>query len=118
MRRRQTRRWKSDDRDAEILAKAYVARAHYKMVSLASGRLDGQPAYFAYCEPPDKPDWGACFIVFVRQQRLDILKIAYHRTLRKDVVQEIAGSFQFLTRPATKAKPTAKVSQVPKTKSP
>ncbi len=104
--------------DAEILAKAYVARAHYKMVSLASGRLDGQSAYFAYCEPPDKPDWGACFIVFVRQQRLDILKIAYHRTLRKDVVQEIAGSFQFLARPAAKAKPTAKVSQVPKTKSP
>ena len=51
--------------DAEILAKSYVKRAHYKLISLASGKLDGQPAYFAYSEPPDKPEWGACFIVFV-----------------------------------------------------
>jgi hypothetical protein len=104
--------------DAEILAKAYVARAHYKLTSLASGRLDGQPAFFAYCEPPDKPEWGGCFIIFVRQQRLHILKIAYHRTVRKDVVQGIAGSFQFLGHAAARAKPVAKISQVPKTKSP
>jgi len=54
----------------------------------------------------------------VRAQRLHVLKIAYQQAHRKDVVQEIAGSFQFLARPAAKAKPTAKVSQVPKTKSP
>src|SRR5437588_6931273 len=82
--------------DAEILAKSYVARARYKLSSLATGKLDGQPAYFAYCDPPDKPEWGACFIVFVRQQRLHVLKIAYHQATRKDVVREIAGSFQFL----------------------
>jgi len=104
--------------DAEILAKAYVQRAHYKLASLAPGRLDGQAADFAYCEPPDKPEWGACFIVFVRQQRLHILKIAYQRAARKDLVQEIAGSFQFLGHPAVKPKPGAKLSQVPKTKSP
>ena len=101
--------------DAEILAKSYVARAHYKLSSLATGKLDGQPAYFAYCEPPDKPEWGACFIVFVRAQRLHVLKIAYQQARRKDVVQEIAGSFQFLDRPSPtgKAKPAAKISRVP-----
>jgi hypothetical protein len=99
--------------DAEILAKAYVNRAHYKLVSLAAGKLDGQPAYFAYCEPPDKPDWGACFIVFVRQSRLHVLKIGYHQGTGKDVVQEIAGSFQFLNAPAAPRKPGAKISQAP-----
>jgi hypothetical protein len=102
--------------DAEILAKSYVARAHYRLSSLASGKLDGQPAYFAYCDPPDKPEWGACFIVFVRAQRLHVLKIAYQQARRKDVVQEIAGSFQFLDHPspATKPKPPAKISRVPR----
>jgi len=101
--------------DAEILAKSYVARAHYKLSSLASGKLDGQPAYFAYCEPPDKPEWGACFIVFVRADRLHVLKISYQQARRKDVVQEIAGSFQFLDHPspAAKTKPAAKISRVP-----
>jgi len=101
--------------DAEILAKSYVARAHYKLASLAAGKLDGQPAYFAYCDPPDKPEWGACFIVFVRAQRLHVLKISYQQARRKDVVQEIAGSFQFLDHPgpAVKAKPPAKISRVP-----
>src|SRR5438477_373969 len=79
--------------DAEILAKSYVARAHYKLSSLATGKLDGQPAYFAYCEPPDKPEWGACFIVFVRSQRLHVLKIAYQQARGKDVVQELPDSF-------------------------
>jgi hypothetical protein len=104
--------------DAEILARAYVSRAHYKLASVAPGKLDGQPAYFAYCEPPDKPDWGACFIVFVRHQKLHILKIAYHRTLRKDVVQQIAGSFQFTGHAATKAKTGAKISRAPGQKTP
>ena len=104
--------------DAEILAKSYVTRAHYKLASLATGKLDGQTAYFAYCEPPDKPDWGACFIVFVRGQRLHVLKIAYHSAQRKEVVQEIAGSFQFLERPASAAKPVAKISRIPGKKSP
>lgn len=100
--------------DAEILAKSYVARAHYKLASLASGKLDGQPAYFAYCDPPDKPEWGACFIVFVRGQRLHVLKISYQQARRKDVVQEIAGSFQFLDRasPSSATKPAAKISRV------
>ena len=94
-----------------------MARAHYKLSSLASGKLDGQPAYFAYCEPPDKPEWGACFIVFVRSQRLHVLKISYQQARRKDVVQEIAGSFQFLDRPGPaptgKAKSAAKLSRAP-----
>ncbi len=99
--------------DAEILAKSYVNRARYKLLSLASGKLDGQPAYFAYCEPPDKPEWGACFIVFVRQERLHVLKIAYQQARRKDVVRDIAGSFQFLGTPAVPAKPGAKISRSP-----
>lgn len=106
--------------DAEILAKSYVTRAQYKLTTLSSGKLDGQPAFFAYCQPPDKPDWGACFIVFVRQQRLHVLKIAYHQTRQKDVVREIAGSFQFLSHPdkPANAKPTPKISAVPAKKSP
>jgi hypothetical protein len=99
--------------DAEILAKSYVQRAQYKLSHLASGKLDGQTAFFAYCAPPDKPDWGACFIVFVRQQKLHVLKIAFNQTVRKNVVQEIAGSFQFLVRPVAPADAVPKVSQVP-----
>jgi hypothetical protein len=104
--------------DTEILAKAYVNRARYKLAHLASGKLDGQPAQFAYCELPDKPDWGACFIVFVRAERLHVLKIAYHQTRRKDLVQEIAGSFQFLGTPAAPRKPTTKLSRTSNEKTP
>jgi hypothetical protein len=104
--------------DTEILAKAYVNRAQYKLAHLATGKLDGQPAQFAYCDLPDKPEWGACFIVFVRQERLHVLKIAYHQTRRKDLVQEIAGSFQFLAAPAEPRKPTTKLSRTSSQKSP
>jgi hypothetical protein len=104
--------------DAEILAKSYVNRAQYKLTHLATGKLDGQTAYFAYCTPPDKPEWGACFIVFVRQQKLHVIKIAFHQLRRKDVVQEIAGSFQFLVSPTNPEKADSKLSQVPGQKSP
>jgi hypothetical protein len=103
--------------DTEILAKAYVNRAHYKLAHLATGKLDGQPAQFAYCET-DKPDWGACFIVFVRAERLHVLKIAYHQTRRKDLVQEIAGSFQFLGAPTAPRKPGTKISRTSGQKEP
>ena len=48
----------------------------------------------------------------MRREQLNVLKIAYHLTKQKDVVQEIAGSFQFLSHPSTPPKKASKVSRI------
>jgi hypothetical protein len=82
--------------DAEILARAYVGRASYRLQRLVTGEMDGYPAHFAYCTPTDRSGWQGCFVVSVRDGRLYLLKIAYAGEATGRRVREIVTSFQFL----------------------
>jgi hypothetical protein len=95
--------------DGEILARAYVDKASYKMKSLARGKLDGHPAHFAFCTLPDRPDWVGCFIVLIRDQKLYVLKMAHHAEHRKALLEDVVRSFQFASDGAP---PAPQVSQV------
>jgi hypothetical protein len=88
--------------DAEILARAYVERAGYRLQKVTPGQIDGQPAQFAYCEAIDRSGWEGCFVVSVREGRLYVLKIAVQGREAGDRVTEIVGSFQFLPLRAVK----------------
>jgi hypothetical protein len=81
--------------DGEILARAYVDKASYKLKSLARGKLDGHPAHFAFCTLPDRPEWVGCFVVLIRDQKLYVLKLSHHAERRKDLLDDIVRSFQF-----------------------
>jgi hypothetical protein len=82
--------------DAEILARAYVQRASYRLDKLSPGKIDSQPAQFAYCVPNDASDWRGCFVVMIREGKLYVLKIAYHGEGSEARVREIVDGFQFL----------------------
>jgi hypothetical protein len=92
--------------DGEILARAYVDKASYKLKSLARGKLDGLPAHFAFCTLPEQPDWVGCFIVLIRDQKLLVLKVAHNPEHRKTLLDDIVHSFQFATE-TTAAAPAA-----------
>lgn len=82
--------------DAEILARAYVQRASYRLEKLTPGKIDAQPAQFAYCLPSDNSDWRGCFVVMVRDAKLYVLKIAYQGDGAEARVRQIVEGFQFL----------------------
>lgn len=88
--------------DAEILARAYVERAGYRLERVTTGPIDGQPGQFAYCTATDRSGWEGCFVVSVRDGRLYVLKIAYQGGDGQARVQEIVTSFQFLPLRAAK----------------
>jgi hypothetical protein len=81
--------------DAEILARAYVQRASYRLQKLVAGEIDSHAAQLAYCEPTDRDGWQGCFAVTVREGKLYVLKIAYQGD-GETRVREILSSFQFL----------------------
>lgn len=83
--------------DGEILARAYVDKASYKLKTLARGKLDGQNAHFAFCTLPEQPDWVGCFVVLIRDQKLFVLKLAHNPERRKTLLDDIVRSFQFAT---------------------
>jgi hypothetical protein len=82
--------------DTEILARAYVQRASYRLQKLTPGKIDSQPGQFAYCVPNDASDWKGCFVVMVREGKLYVLKIAYQGETGEARVREIVEGFQFL----------------------
>jgi len=97
--------------DAEILARAYVERAGYRLQKVAPGTIDGQPAQFAYCAAADRSGWEGCFVVSVRDGKLFVLKIAYQGRGGEARVAEIVTSFQFL--PLRAAKEGARGTKIP-----
>jgi hypothetical protein len=86
--------------DAEILARAYVERAGYRLQKVSPGQIDGQPAQFAYCAAADPSGWEGCFVVCVREGKLFVLKIAFQGPEGASRVAEIVTSFQFQTHRA------------------
>jgi hypothetical protein len=88
--------------DSEILARAYVERAGYRVQKVEPGQIDAQPAQFAYCSATDGSEWEGCFVVSVREGKLYVLKIAFQGREGEARVQEIVNSFQFLPRRAAK----------------
>lgn len=97
--------------DAEILARAYVERAGYRLQKVTPGQIDGQPAQFAYCSSSDPSAWEGCFVVSVRDGKLFVLKIAFRGSPTEARVPEMVGSFQFL--PLRSAKDTPRGPKTP-----
>jgi hypothetical protein len=93
--------------DGEILARAYVDKASYKLKTLAKGKLDGQIAHFAFCTLPEQPDWVGCFIVLIRDQKLCVLKLSHNPERRKTLLDDIVHSFQFVSESTAAAVPSA-----------
>jgi hypothetical protein len=104
--------------DGEILARAYVDKANYKLKTLARGKLDGQAAHFAFCTLPDQPDWVGCFIVLIRDQKLLVLKLAHEAERRKSLLDDVLRSFQFTATPTAAAtlptSPSGKSDETPR----
>lgn len=92
--------------EAEILARAYVNRAGYRLRKVVAGQIDGQPAQFAYCAAIDRSGWQGCFVVSVREGKLYVLKIAFQGAGGEAHVQEIVNSFQFLPSRAAQQTPS------------